>query len=663
MSAGHERTAALGTFGVGDYGPTMIRTVLAVAVVGLVLCAAPTALAVAPGDLDPAFGGDGRVTLGIDGWAGARATGVHPGPEGETLLSGVARTSSFDAHAFVLARVAADGATMRTSVTPAGNATPTRAVRHGDGLVVGLRDGRGARVLRFGPDDRLDPAFGDAGVSALPEESVEAIAVQRDEGTDKLVLATGWYIETCDDDGNCTRESGYTLLRLDDRGQIDESFGDDGRITRRLTDGECDDIEVADVAVAAGGDLVLAYGKRWEEYTAGGLCMFPGPPPHEAHVTRLDAGAAYAVDPAFGDHELDHAFIDVVQDLEVTSDEKVVLGGFFTEFYSDQREHPWVMRLDAATGAADPEFGDEDGNRTLPSGVAMARAMDVEQSAAGEVYAAVSLEGPPDCDPPPCTREEPGLGVARLTSGGDPDTSFGGDGMAVVDFERAGQRAAALALSGERVVVAGSADDQLAAARLLTVGDEDPPPVTEPPPVGPPPGPPATPPSGPPAAGPPAPPAPALPSPVAGSMRLFGKAGADVLRGGALGDLLCGRGGADRLVGGAGNDTLHGDACSDRLRRSDGSDVLDGGVGNDRLSGGGGRDRLHGGPGADVLKGGAGRDLLRGGSGADVLSGGTGADVIDAADGRRDVVNCGTGRDGALVDARDKVTGCERILR
>lgn len=127
------------------------------------------------------------------------------------------------------------------------------------------------------------------------------------------------------------------------------------------------------------------------------------------------------------------------------------------------------------------------------------------------------------------------------------------------------------------------------------------------------------------AQGPPAPP----PPPAAGrcANRLRGGARADVLRGTPAGDDLRGLGGNDRLFGGDGADCLRGDA---------------------------GRDRLSGGPGDD---------LLVGGTGIDVLLGEAGNDRLEARDGVRDVVNCGAGRDVAIVDRRDRALSCEVVRR
>jgi Ca2+-binding RTX toxin-like protein len=187
-----------------------------------------------------------------------------------------------------------------------------------------------------------------------------------------------------------------------------------------------------------------------------------------------------------------------------------------------------------------------------------------------------------------------------------------------------------------------------------------------------------------------------------GPDRLLGGPGADVLTGGVGADTIEGRGGddvlhgdlgADRVDGGAGDDMISGDPVQgddyytpvvklvrDVLRGGPGDDVIvdtggrnliDGGRGNDDLGGGVDRDRILGGPGidgvdgdrgADDLRGGSGGDVIDGGPGRDALSGGPGADELTARDGRRDRVGCGSGRDTARIDAKDRVHACE-ILR
>ena len=90
-------------------------------------------------------------------------------------------------------------------------------------------------------------------------------------------------------------------------------------------------------------------------------------------------------------------------------------------------------------------------------------------------------------------------------------------------------------------------------------------------------------------------------------------------------------------------------------------DYLAGGGYDDVILGLAGNDTLLGGAGDDRIDGGAGNDIITGGAGADRLFGGTGSDTIYAADGERDIVDCGAGRDRAVVDSFDKVVNCEVV--
>jgi Ca2+-binding RTX toxin-like protein len=116
----------------------------------------------------------------------------------------------------------------------------------------------------------------------------------------------------------------------------------------------------------------------------------------------------------------------------------------------------------------------------------------------------------------------------------------------------------------------------------------------------------------------------------------------------------------DVLNGTRAGDRLRGFGGDDILRGRPGSDCLTGDSGNDRLSGSTGNDRLSGGSGNDALSGGPGRDSIRGGSGRNRYSGGPGNDTINARNGRRETVNCGSGRDRARTDRFDRRRSCER---
>ena len=130
---------------------------------------------------------------------------------------------------------------------------------------------------------------------------------------------------------------------------------------------------------------------------------------------------------------------------------------------------------------------------------------------------------------------------------------------------------------------------------------------------------------------------------------------------GAPSDPLGPGGCASTRQGTAGADTLAGTSAGDLIFGLGGDDLIRGLAGNDCLIGDGENDRLLGGRGSDRLTGGAGADTLVGGKGVNRYDAGSGNDIVKAANGRRELVSCGQGRDRARVDRRDRVRGCEQL--
>ena len=82
------------------------------------------------------------------------------------------------------------------------------------------------------------------------------------------------------------------------------------------------------------------------------------------------------------------------------------------------------------------------------------------------------------------------------------------------------------------------------------------------------------------------------------------------------------------------------------------------------MYGGPSNDGLRGGSGRDVVKGDTGNDTVTGGAGLDQLFGGGDEDKLLARDGNKDRVNCGAGKDLAVVDKKDRVSrNCETVRR
>jgi hypothetical protein len=101
---------------------------------------------------------------------------------------------------------------------------------------------------------------------------------------------------------------------------------------------------------------------------------------------------------------------------------------------------------------------------------------------------------------------------------------------------------------------------------------------------------------------------------------------------------------------------FEGERGDDRIRAS----LASGGKGDDELIGGRRTNVFLGGEGHDLLRGKNGRDILVTETGRDRLFGGGGDDLLVAADNNGDRAHCGGNRDRAVIDRRDKRSGCER---
>lgn len=132
-----------------------------------------------------------------------------------------------------------------------------------------------------------------------------------------------------------------------------------------------------------------------------------------------------------------------------------------------------------------------------------------------------------------------------------------------------------------------------------------------------------------------------------GSLRIQTLAGTDLVR--ARGDRTLGRvvtapldvflqpGTGDKAVLGDGPDRLVGTGDSNVLKTKGGRDIVDGGGGRDRINPGRGKDEVEGGPGNDIIR---------------------------ARDGKRDRIDCGSGRrDKVIADRKDKVKRCRTVKR
>ena len=123
------------------------------------------------------------------------------------------------------------------------------------------------------------------------------------------------------------------------------------------------------------------------------------------------------------------------------------------------------------------------------------------------------------------------------------------------------------------------------------------------------------------------------------------------------------------LVGAGYVGRARGVALAATIDGTNGNDRLIGTDRADQIDGRGGQDIIRGHLGADILDGGAGSDTLYAGSmdefAQDSVNGGKSDDDIRAFNNpaSKDVIDCGYGFDRAVVDSKDVLSGCNRVVR
>jgi uncharacterized delta-60 repeat protein len=375
-----------------------------------------------PGDLDTTFGSGGKKTVNFGGIDAARAVLVQP--NGRVIAAGGGGPAS----SFCVVRLRSANGTL----------DPT----FGSG---------GKRVVDFGTDD----------------ESVYGAALQPDG---RIVLAGDSRLQPA-------------VVRLKANGALDASFDGDGR--KLFSWGAIG--RVTAVVVAPNGKLLLA--------------GFSGPEGGDIKVARLSANGAF--DTTFGAGGIatvDFGATEFGEAMARQADGRILVAG------RSSAGGAVVARL-RATGILDPDFGG-DGRVTLPGGGSLSavlvqpdRNIVVAGNAGGSAamtftrlkpdgsldatfgtggtatVAFGSLANPlggavrqPDGKIVIAgyTQDGEDVAVARLTTDGSPDATFGTGGKATVEFGAATfGNAVALAPNG-RIVVAGqkTGGDDFAVARL-----------------------------------------------------------------------------------------------------------------------------------------------------------------------------------------------------
>jgi uncharacterized delta-60 repeat protein len=383
-----------------------------------------------PGQLDPSFGGDGRVTTAFGGGAAANAVVVQ---DGRLVAAGFGTVGS--TVKFALARYRHDGSLDPTFGTAGrvttdfgGNAAQARAlVVQADGKLVAAGitftdAGEDFALARYRRDGTLDPTFGAGGKVttdfAEGDASVAALVVQADG---KLVAAGLVNSGTAAD---------FALARYRQDGTLDPTFGVGGKVVTDMGGA----FDSASALVVQDGRLVAAGLTFTGEFASGNFAL--------ARYRRNGT-----LDPTFGAGG--RVFTDFAGGLDeahalAVQDGKLVAGGSaFTGTTAD-----FALARYRQDGALDPTFGAGGKVTTDVSGGALGgddvvNALVVRD---GRLVAAGFAFPGPSFD----------FALARYRQDGALDATFGDGGTVTTDFGGGEDRAEALVAQGDRLVAAGS---------------------------------------------------------------------------------------------------------------------------------------------------------------------------------------------------------------
>jgi uncharacterized delta-60 repeat protein len=208
------------------------------------------------GALDPAFGGDGRVTTAFTHQAGASAVALQ---EDGSIVAAGSMCCPSGRRVFALARYTPDGALDptfggdgRVRTAFAGDSFADAVAIQDDGSIVaagsmfpsfGIQE---LALTRYTPDGALDPTFGGDGrvrTAFAGDSFADAVAIQ-DDGS--IVAAGGLFPDV--------GEQRFALARFTPDGALDPTFGGDGRVTTAFNG----DSFAAGVAIQEDGNIVAA---------------------------------------------------------------------------------------------------------------------------------------------------------------------------------------------------------------------------------------------------------------------------------------------------------------------------------------------------------------------------------------------------------------------
>ena len=418
------------------------------------------------GDLDPIFGGDGKVTTNVGSDEELRAVAVDSG--GDIVAAGC--RGGHDPNSLALVRYRSDG-TLDPGFGGDGKVTTSLSRRGGDcaidvaiqpdgKIVAAGSSGFGVHgkfgVVRYEPDGTLDPTFGGDGRVATdftPDSDwAGAVAIQ----ADGKIVAAG-------QSGVFGTNTMFAVVRYNPDGTRDTTFGEHGRVTTDFTPG--DDGANA-VGLQSNGKIVVAGGAGTDRDFGGtGFAL-----------ARYEADGT--LDTSFGEDGLVTTAItvgkgDAAADVESLSNGKILAAGVdgtggCRPCGSDMSTSFALVQYNA-DGTIDTGFGGSgEGLVITPLSPKDDAASELAVQSDGRIVVAGSSG----------QRSRGGgdsrFALVRYKADGSRDQTFGGDGKVTTNLSPGSDFANGMAIQPNgKIVAAGIADylgthDRFALARYFS---------------------------------------------------------------------------------------------------------------------------------------------------------------------------------------------------
>jgi uncharacterized delta-60 repeat protein len=426
---------------------TVRRTLFVLGSIAALIASSVSPTLAVPGELDAAFGGDGKVTTTFaGGFAGARAVAIQG--DGKVVAAGEARGQG---GRFALARYHPNGsldATFGGDGRVTTNFTTGRDPAFGvaiqaDGNIVAVGGARGIggrfALARYAPNGTLDTTFGGDGRVTTNFTTGDDVAAGVAIQANGKIVAAGTAFADC----GCNR---FALARFNTDGTLDTTFNADGRVTTPFAFGG----HANAVAIAANGKIVAA---GWSsELARFAVARYT---PDGSLDSGFSANGKVAVSMGRGETG--------ATGVAIQANGKIVAVGFtdvpheFGDTFGPGKLALARFRWD---GTLDPAFGG-DGRVKTRFGRKNATGEGVAIQSNGRIVAVGRAAGGGR------------FALARYRPSGVRDTAFGGDGRVTTNFTTGGDTAFGVAIRAGRIVAAGRAGGsgsggRFAVARYMT---------------------------------------------------------------------------------------------------------------------------------------------------------------------------------------------------